>query len=241
MQWSDEGIVLAIRSHGETSAIAELFTKHHGRHLGLVRGGRSRRMRPVLQPGNLVQAEWRGRLSEHLGSYTMELIEPHAARTIDDRMALAGLDTLTALARLLPERDPHEGLYEAGLMVVRAFSQGDHWPALLVRWELALLDDLGFGLDLRRCAATGETAELAYVSPKSGKAVSRGAAEPYLEKLLALPAFLSPGNTENTTPKQKDIVDGFNLTSYFFDRHIWAPRGLKPPVSRARLVTLLKP
>lgn len=240
MQWSDEAIVLAVRAHGETSAIAELFTRQHGRHLGLVRGGRSRRMRPVLQPGNLVAAEWRARLSEHLGAYSIELIEPHAAHAIGDRMALAGLDTLTALARLLPERDPHRGLYEAALLVVRTLSQGDHWPALLVRWELALLDDLGFGLDLQSCAATGQSSELAYVSPKSGKAVSREAAAPYLDKLLALPEFLDPSAGKKLAPQQQDILNGFKLSAYFFDRHIWEPRGLKPPPSRARLLALLE-
>ena len=134
MHWSDEAIVLSARSHGETSAIVELLTRERGRHLGLVKGGRSRRLRPVLQPGNIVMADWRARLSEHLGNFTVEVLESHAARVIGDRAALAGLDTLTALARLLPERDPHEGLYEAATLVVRALSEGDLWPALLVRW-----------------------------------------------------------------------------------------------------------
>jgi DNA repair protein RecO (recombination protein O) len=239
MQWSDEGIVLSSRAHGETSAIVELLTRGHGRHLGLVRGGRSKRMRPALQPGNLVRAEWRARLSDHLGSYAIELDEAHAARVLDDRAALAALNTLTALSRLLPERDPHEGLYEGTTMVLQALSEGEHWPALLVRWELALLDELGFGLDLQACASTGETTELVYVSPKSGRAVSRQAGEPYASKLLSLPCFLLPGNGENAEPIEADIEDGFRLTQYFFDKHVWGPRGLKPPQARARLVSLL--
>lgn len=239
MQWSDEGIVLASRQHGETSAIAEILTRSHGRHLGLVRGGRSKRMRPALQAGNLVKADWRARLSEHLGSYSIELLEPHAARVLDDRAALAGLNTLTTLSGLLPERDPHEALYDGTMMVLRALSEGDHWPALLVRWELALLDELGFGLDLQTCASTGQTSGLVYVSPKSGRAVSREAGEPYAGKLLPLPAFLLPGNGNGAEPMPDDIANGFRLTGFFFDKHIWEPRELKPPQARARLVTLL--
>lgn len=196
-------------------------------------------MRPALQPGNLVKADWRARLSEHLGSFTIELVESHAARVIDDRAALAGLDTLTALARLLPERDPHEGLYEAALLVVRALSEGDHWPALLVRWELALLDDLGFGLDLKACASTGQTQELIYVSPKSGKAVSRDAGAPYADRLFTLPQFLQSGAVHEEALGKRDVAEGFRLTSHFFERHVWEPRGLKPPQSRARLIALL--
>ncbi len=237
MQWSDEGIVLSSRAHGETSAIVELLTRSHGRHLGLVRGGRSRRLGPVLQAGNLVTAQWRARLSEHLGSYTVELLEAHAARVLDDRAALEGLNTLTALARLLPEREPHGPLYEASVMVLTALSEGDHWSALLVRWELGLLDELGFGLDLKTCAATGEASHLIYVSPRSGRAVSRDAGKPYKDKLLALPGFLMPGN--GAEPASDDIVNGFQLTGYFLDKHVWGPRDIKPPLARARLIALL--
>ena len=237
MHWSDEGIVLASQAHGETSAIVEVLTRNHGRHLGLVHGGRSRRLRPVLQTGNLVRAEWRARLSEHLGKYVIELLDAHAARVLDDRAALAGLNTLTALARLLPEREPHQPLYEVSKLVLEAFSQGGHWPALLVRWELALLDELGFGLDLDACAATGDTNNLIYVSPKSGRAVSRDAGEPYKGKLLALPAFLLPGNGGAANPTDKDIAHGFELTGYFLEKNVWQPRDLAPPPARARLVS----
>lgn len=239
MQWTDEAIVLATRAHGETSAVAELFTKTHGRYLGLVRGGRSRRMRPVLQTGNIVVAQWRARLSEHLGSYSIELLEPHAARVIHDRPALAGLDTLMALSRLLPERDPHSELYDATKIIIAALSEGEHWPALLVRWEMALLDELGFGLDLSTCASTGATSDLVYVSPKSGRAVSREAGEPYIDKLLALPAFLNAANSGFSPPGRIEILEAYRLTAFFFERHIWGPRGIKPPQSRDRLVASL--
>jgi DNA repair protein RecO (recombination protein O) len=239
MQWSDEGIVLSSRAHGETSAIVELLTHSHGRHLGLVRGGRSKRLRPVLQPGNLVTAEWRARLSEHLGSYSVELLEANAARVLDDRAGLAGLNTLTALARLLPEREPHGPLYDATNMVLQALCEGDHWPALLVRWELGLLNELGFGLDLETCASTGVSSHLIYVSPKSGRAVSRNAGEPYKDKLLLLPGFLLPGNGNGADPGQDDIAHGFLLTGYFLDKHVWGPRNLKPPPARARLIALI--
>lgn len=239
MQWSDEGIVLSSRAHGETSAIVDIFTRSHGRYLGLVRGGRSRRMRPTLQPGNLVSAQWRARLSEHLGSYTIELLEPHAARVIDDRTALAGLDTLTSLSRLLPERDPHDALYDATKLVLKALADDGHWSALLVRWELALLDELGFGLDLQACASTGQTIDLTYVSPKSGRAVSQVAGQPYKDKLLSLPPFLQAGNGNGTVPTATDIANGFRLTAYFFEKHVWGPRNLKPPQSRDRLISLL--
>ncbi len=239
MNWSDEGIVLASQAHGETSAIVEVLTRSHGRHLGLVHGGRSRRLRPVLQTGNLVRAEWRARLSEHLGKYAIELLEAHAARVLDDRTALAGLNTLTALARLLPEREPHQPLYDVTKLVLEALSEGGHWSALLIRWEMALLNELGFGLDLDACAATGETTNLIYVSPKSGRAVSRDAGAPYKEKLLALPAFLLPGNGGEASLTDQDIADGFELTGFFFEKNVWQPRNMTPPQVRARLVSRL--
>ncbi len=238
MDWQDEGIVLSVRTHGETSAILELLSREHGRHLGLVRGGRSRRQRPVLQPGNLVQATWRARLSEHLGQYTVELGEPFAVHALEDRLALAGLTTLTALARLLPERDPHGGLFEACLVVLRHVGDPEIWPGLLVRWELALLNELGFGLDLAACAATGEADDLTYVSPNTGRAVSRGAGDPYAAKLLALPGFLADNGTREPTPG--DIAAGFALTGFFLEKHVLGPRALAMPEARLRLVAALR-
>src|SRR5688572_3019032 len=155
MDWSDEGIFLYAKPLGEANAVAEFFTRAHGRHLGLVRGGRSRRIRPLLQPGNLLRVTWRARLSEHLGGFNVEMIEAHAARVLDDAAALAAIGSLAGLARLLPERDPHPELYAATTEVLRAFDRPEVWPALLVRWELQLLQELGFGLDLSACAATG--------------------------------------------------------------------------------------
>ncbi len=236
MDWSDEGIFLSAKPLGETNLVAEVFTLGHGRHLGLVRGGRSRRMRPLLQPGNLIRVTWRARLAEHLGGFNVELIEAHAARVLDDACALAAISTLASLARLLPERDPHQALYAAALGVLRALDRAEIWPARFVRWELQLLADLGFGLDLSECAATGEDIDLAYVSPRSGRAVSRGAGQAYADKLLKLPAFLLD---EEATASEADILSGLALTGHFLERDVLAPQGLLMPQARDRLVSLL--
>jgi len=236
MDWSDEGIFLSAKPLGEANAVAELFTLGHGRHLGLVRGGRSRRMRPLLQPGNLLRATWRARLSEHLGGFNVELIEAHAGRILDDPRALAAIGSLAGLARLLPERDPHPALYAATLHILRSFNDGGLWPVLLVRWELQLLQELGFGLDLSECAATGVDADLAYVSPRSGRAVSRDAGQPYCNRLLKLPAFL----LNNAAPAgEGDIAAGFALTGHFLERDVLEPHGLAMPQARERLIGLL--
>ena len=236
MDWSDEGIFLSAKPLGEANAVAELFTLGHGRHLGLVRGGRSRRMRPLLQPGNLLRATWRARLSEHLGGFNVELLEAHAGRVLDDAVALAAIGTLAGLTRLLPERDPHPQLYAATLHVLRAFDDAGVWPALLVRWELQLLQELGFGLDLSECAATGADADLAYVSPRSGRAVSRDAGQPYCSKLLKLPAFLLDGTA---LAGEDDVVAGLALTGHFLERDVLEPHGLAMPQARERLIGLL--
>ncbi len=236
MDWSDEGIFLGAKPLGEANAVAELFTLGHGRHLGLVRGGRSRRLRPLLQPGNLLRVTWRARLSEHLGGFNVELIEAHAARALDDAAALAAIGSLAGLARLLPERDPHPQLYAAALHVIGAFDAPRLWPALLVRWELLLLQELGFGLDLSECAATGGDSELVYVSPRSGRAVSREAGQPYDAKLLKLPAFL---REDDVASGESDLLSGFALTGYFLERDVLAPHGLAMPETRERLIGLL--
>jgi DNA repair protein RecO (recombination protein O) len=236
MDWSDEGIFLGAKPLGEANAVAELFTLGHGRHLGLVRGGRSRRLRPLLQPGNRLRVTWRARLSEHLGGFNLELIEAHAARVLDDAAALAAIGSLAGLARLLPERDPHPQLYAAALHVLGAFDASRLWPALLVRWELLLLQDLGFGLDLGECAATGGDTDLVYVSPRSGRAVSREAGQPYDAKLLKLPAFL---RDDDVGAGESDLLAGFALTGYFLERDVLAPHGLAMPQARERLIGLL--
>ena len=236
MDWSDEGIFLSAKPLGETSAVAELLTLEHGRHLGLVRGGRSRRIRPILQPGNLIRVTWRARLSEHLGGFNVEMMEAHGARALDDACALSAIGVLAGLLRLLPERDPHPELYATTLHVLRSFGEPSVWPALLVHWEIQILQELGFGLDLSECAATGTDQDLAYVSPRSGKAVSREAGAPYDGRLLALPAFLLD---ETAGFGDTDIAAGFALTGYFLERDVLEPHGLKMPQARDRLLDLL--
>ncbi len=236
MDWSDEGIFLSGRPLGESSLIAEILTLEHGRHLGLVRGGRSRRIRPTLQPGNMVRVTWRARLSEHLGGFNVELMEANGARVLDDPRALAAIGTLGELVKLLPERDPHPELYATTLHVLRSFGEPDIWPALLVYWEYQLLQELGFGLDLSVCAATGVLEDLIFVSPRSGRAVSREAGAPYGDKLLALPGFL----LDETAPlRETDIAAGFALTGFFLERDVLEPHGMKLPSARERLLDLL--
>lgn len=232
MDWQDEGIVLSVRPHGETSAVLELLTRAHGRQLGLVRGGRSRRLRPVLQPGNRVSARWRARLDGHLGHFTVEGLDMAAGRLLESRFALNGLGHLAAMVHLLPERDPHESLYDAACVVLEHIHDVSIAPALMVRFELALLAELGFGLDLGRCAATGAREDLAFVSPKTGRAVSREAAAPYADRLFPLPPFLI-GSGPNARPTPDDVAAGFRLTGYFLERHVLAPRGQRFPDARA--------
>jgi DNA repair protein RecO (recombination protein O) len=225
MEWTDEGIVLGVRRHGESSAIVELLTRDHGRHLGLVRGGASSRMRPLLQPGNGVRAVWRARLDEHLGTYAVEGMRLRAASLLSSSYAVYGVTHLAALARLLPERDPHEDIYDMLQHTLDDFDEAGIAAVHLVRFELAMLAELGFGLDLDNCAATGETSDLVYVSPKSGGAVSRVAGEPWRDRLFRLPAFLRPGEGGSNGWSDQDLQDGFRLTGWFLLRHVLEPRG----------------
>jgi DNA repair protein RecO (recombination protein O) len=238
MQWSDEAVILGVRPHGETAAVVELFTRAHGRHLGLVHGGRSRRLRPVLQVGNHVDATWKARLADNLGHFALELRKGWAALLMDDPAALAALTSMAALVRLLPERDPHPNLYEVTQFVLGYFDARAVWPALLVRWELALLDELGFGLDLSTCAGTGTTGDLAYVSPRSGRAVSAEAGEPYRDRLLALPPFLRGGPAGEVSGE--DVEAGFALTGHFLGARVLAPRNAQMPEARGRLLSYLR-
>ena len=237
MQWTDDGLVLGLRRHGETGVILELMTAEHGRHLGLVHGGRSRRMQPMLQPGNTLHATWRARLDESLGSYAVEPARLVAARMIGSALALYGIGHMASLLRLLPERDPHLGLFEAAEVLVAHLDERRIAPALMVRFELALLAALGFGLDLSACAVTGRRDGLAYVSPRSGRAVRDEAAGPYRDRLLALPAFLHDAGLA-TEPEPQAVRQGFTLTGFFLTQRIWAPRGLASPEERARFVAL---
>lgn len=235
MEWRDEGIILTVRNHGESSAIAEVLTAEHGRCPGLVRGGRSRQMRPVLQPGNHVAVTWRARLEEHLGQFAIEPLHLQAGLIMEEPLRLMALSSMTALAQTLPEREPHGRLFTAMQIILQAMDDDHVWPALLVRWELGLLDELGFGLDLSQCAATGSRDQLVYVSPKSGRAVSRTAGEPYHERLFALPGFLSRAETAT----RLDVNNGLRLTAYFLDRHVLGPRGLAMPQVRQMLAERL--
>jgi DNA repair protein RecO (recombination protein O) len=225
MEWTDDGIVLGVRRHGESSAIVELLTREHGRHLGLVRGGASSRMRPLLQPGNGVRAVWRARLDEHLGTYAIEGTRLRAAALLASSHAVYGVTHLAALARLLPERDPHEDIFELLEHTLDDFDEPGEAAVHLVRFELAMLSELGFGLDLDNCAATGETTELIYVSPKSGGAVSRAAGEPWRDRLLRLPPFLRNSEERANGWSDQDLQDGFALTGLFLLRHVLEPRG----------------
>ncbi len=238
MEWTDEGIVLSTKLHGENNVVLEVLTKKHGRHSGLVRGGRSKKNRPVLQPGNQVYVTWKARLAEHLGFYTVELQHSVAGFLMDNRLALAGMNTLCGLAHLLPERDPHLGLFEAATLIIEYIDNKEIWPALLVRWELELLNELGFGLDLSECAATGTTKDLIYVSPRSGKAVCATAGEPYKDKLLKLPELLSTNKKNNAS--LVELLDAFTLTGYFIEKHILYPRNQSLPETRQRFVSYLK-
>ena len=241
MQWVDEAIVLGVKRHGEGSAILELMTREHGRHLGLVRGASGARMRPVLQPGNRVSVTWRARLDEHLGNYAVEGLELVAARFLDASHALYGLMHIGALCRLLPERDPHPQIHATLDDLLGALLDARLAGPRMARFELQMLSELGFGLDLESCAATGATAELVYVSPKSGRAVSREAGQPWRDKLLRLPAFLGEGEqTEEPPaahgPSAGDLADAFAMTGFFLSRHVLEPRGLSLPDARGSFV-----
>jgi len=229
MEWHDDGLIIGLKKHGETSLILEAMTRAHGRHLGLVRGGRSKRWQPLLQPGNSVELVWRARLDEHLGLYAVEVTQPRAANLMASALALHGLNHLSALLRLLAERDPHPDVYEAALRIADDLGDAGATPAALVRFEFAMLTELGFGLDLSRCAASGAIEDLIYVSPKSGRAVSRASGAPYHERLLPLPGFLR----EQTAAQAADVAAGFRLTGYFLERDVFAPRGLKMPEARS--------
>ena len=229
MEWTDEGIILGVRRHGEAGAIVELLTRGHGRHLGLVRGGAGSRMRPLLQPGNSVTAVWRARLDEHLGYYQIEGTRMRAATVLASSHAVYGVTHLASLARLLPERDPHEDIYDRLERTLDDFDDIGEAAVHLVKFELAMLAELGFGLDLSTCAATGATSDLIYVSPKSGAAVSRQAGEPWRDKLLRLPPFLRDADREAENGRNgwsdQDLWDGFQLTGRFLLRHVLEPRG----------------
>ncbi|HEY0275617.1 MAG TPA: DNA repair protein RecO [Paenirhodobacter sp.] len=235
MDWQDQGTILSARPHGETSMIVEVFTAMHGRHAGVVRGGASRRMAATLQPGSRVAATWQARLEDHLGSFTLEPVASRAG-ALSDRLALLGLGAVCAMLTVtLPEREPHPGLHartEPLFEVIAAALPG--WPLDYLRWELALLDDLGFGLDLGRCAVTGGREDLVFVSPRSGRAVSRAGAGDWAAKLLPLPACLlgQGGATWD------EIAQGLRLTGHFLDR-VLTDHDRRLPEARNRLIAAI--
>lgn len=234
MEWREEGLLLSARPHGESAAIIEVFTGGHGLHAGVVHGGQSRRLAPVLQPGAQLDLRWRARLDEHIGGFTIDPVRARAAGVMADRAALAGLTAICALLRQsLPEREPHPALYAATLaMLDRLGAPG--WPGDYLRWELRLLEELGFGLDLGRCAVTGAREGLAFVSPRTGRAVSRAGAGDWADRLLPLPAVL----TGAAPAGPAELGEGLRTTGAFLERLAEAHgRPLAP--ARARLVSLL--
>ena len=240
MEWSDDAIVLSSRAHGENGAILELLTRDHGRHAGLVRGGASRRVKPTLQPGNSVHVQWRARLEEHLGSFTCELARARAGELMDSREALAGLNAFTSvLSAAMPEREAHAPVFLGGEILLDAMIAHDarHWLPLYVRWEAGLLEALGFGLDLSECAATGAKDDLGYVSPRTGRAVSRDGAGIYANRLFRLPRFLLDAGAEE--PEQDEIAAGLALTGHFLLERVLRPHGKEMPKARLRLDTIV--
>jgi DNA repair protein RecO (recombination protein O) len=236
MEWSDDAIVLSSRAHGETGAILELLTRDHGRHAGLVRGGASRRIKPALQPGNSVHVQWRARLEEHLGSFTCELARARAGELMDSRDALAGLNAFTAIiSAALPERQAQAAVFAGAEILLDAMMTSDagHWLPLYVRWEAGLLEALGFGLDFNECAATGVKHDLGYVSPKSGRAVSRDGAGIYANRLFALPPFLL--DSRASAPSRDEVAAGLALTGHFLLERVLQPHGKALPPARHRL------
>lgn len=237
MQWSGEGIVLTSRRHGESSAIIMVLARDQGRFSGLVRGGAGKQKRPGIEPGNRVQATWRARLEEHLGTFECELVQANAATWLGDADRLAAMSAaLSIAATAMPEREPHPPVYE-GLIVLLSSLAGDDWPSVYVKWELGVLAELGFGLDLSCCAATGVTDDLVYVSPRSGRAVSRAAGEPYHERMLPLPAFLRESGRAGTAA---EVLDGLRLTGFFLEDHVYGGHSASLPDARSRFFQRLR-
>lgn len=234
MDWRDQGILLSSRRHGEASVIIEVFTPERGRHAGVVRGGASRKMAPVLQPGAQLDVEWRARLEDHIGTFRVEPLKSRAW-TMGDRMALAGLNAVCALLLfVLPEREAHAELYRKTLILLDLLDQPEIWTLAYLNWELALLEEMGFGLDLRRCAVLGKKAnDLSYISPKTGRAVSRAGAGEWADRLLPLPPCLMGHGPASDA----EILQGFEVTGHFLKNHLAPQLGNRPlPEARARYV-----
>ncbi|MBE1295182.1 DNA repair protein RecO [Phycobacter azelaicus] len=237
MDWRDHGILLSLRRHGESAAIIDVFTESHGRHAGVVRGGAGRRMAPILQPGAQLDLTWRARLEEHLGSYQAEPLRSRAAAALSGRLALAGLNAVTALLSFcLPERAAYPALYARTEQLLDLLEQEDLWPLAYLHWEVALLEEMGFGLDLTACAVTGTQENLTYVSPKTGRAVSEAGAGDWADRLLPLPpVLLGQGEAGNS-----EIALALGTTGHFFEHHLAPSLGNRPlPEARGRLSDLI--
>lgn len=236
MDWKDRGLVIGLRKHGETSVVLELMTQERGRHFGVVRGGRSKSLRAALQPGNRLWATWRARLEEQLGVFVVEADFLRAGALMRSSQSLHALQWVSCLLRLLPERDPHPEIFHLAEDLLDRFACEAAPSAALARFELRLLTELGFGLDLTRCAATGAHEDLIYVSPKSGRAVGREAGAPWRHRLLALPSFLL---SERAPEGEDELVAAFRLTEHFLRRDLFEPRGKPLPECRDHFVRLL--
>lgn len=239
MEWTDRATILGTRRHGETSVILELMTANRGRHLGLVRGGRSRKLQPVLQPGNDVSVTWRARLDEHLGTFTVEPVKSRMADIMQDRLALSALQMQTELLRLLPEREPNPQLFTAFQVCLEHLDGPLVLAELLIRLELAVLEALGFGLDLQQCVRSGSNSGLIYVSPKSGRAVGAAAGEPYKDRLLPLPQYLTLQHAATAERSHESLSQGFALSQFFLQQRVYGPRGLQNSGQRAEAVRLI--
>jgi DNA repair protein RecO (recombination protein O) len=239
MDWQGEGILLSVRRFGEANAIIEVFTPDHGRHAGVVRGGGSRKMAASLQPGNQLAVEWRARLSEHIGSFRIEVLRSRMAPVMSDPVALAGLGAVIAMIRFgLPEREAHPRLYALTEALFDHLG-AENWPAAYALWEASLLSDLGFGLDLSQCAATGTRQELHYVSPKSGRAVSRSAGAEWADRMLPLPGFLRLEDAG--AADRADTLAALKTTGFFLEKRLAAALGkAAPPEARSRFLDVLK-
>lgn len=235
--WQDRAIVLSVRPHGENAGVVSVLTRLRGRHAGYVHGARATKMRGVLEPGNAVVVQWSSRLDQDLGRFVVELEKSHAPFVMDDAIKLTALQAACALAdKTLPEREPHPGVFDGFLALLESFSS-DIWPAAYIFWELALLKELGFGLDLTRCAASGETENLSWVSPRTGCAVSYAAGLPYKERLLKLPGFLTGQGLRD----EEEIAQGLKLTGYFLENRVFAQTHGGVPEARLRLESKFSP
>jgi len=230
-RFQDQGIVLSVRSHGENGAIVALLTEQNGRHAGYVRGANSTKMRGVLEPGNLVDVNWQARVADNLGSYTLEQRQNPAASIMQDPLKLAALQSACALCDVaLPEREGHAGLFH-GLLALFETLQSEVWGSAYVMWEIAFLKELGFSLDLSRCAGGCDAGHLIYVSPKTGCAVSEAKGEPYKDRLLPLPNFLRP---QSSGGDDEDVAKGLALTGYFLEHWVFAHHTKGIPTPRLR-------